>query len=155
MIGKITRSNYIYLNSETHADGLGRVRVSLPSEQFRINPGEMQRLTIQSFEMPLFFRTINSTNKWFFWFSPLGNFYSSIEIPEGTYDDFASLSGAISGALAEAFDVPDCGYDAVKRIFEIEPGEMMADGVTPVDPDGYFVSFYASAFAPPAGISAE
>lgn len=50
-LGKITRSNYIYLNSETHSDGLGRIRVSVPSEQFRINPGEMQRLTVQSFEM--------------------------------------------------------------------------------------------------------
>ena len=154
-VGKTVRSNYIYLNSETHSDGLGRVRVSLPSEQFRINPGEMQRLTIQSFEMPLYFHTINKTNKWFFWFSPLGNFYSSIEIPEGTYDSFESLSGAIAAALGEVFDVPDCSYDAVKRMFEIEPGDSMSDGITAVDPDGYFVSFYASAFAPPAGISAE
>jgi len=155
-LGKTTRTNYIYLNSETNADGLGRIRVSVPSEQFRIHPGEMQRLTIQSFEMPLYFNTINPSNKWFFWYSPLADAYSPIQIPEGTYEDYVTLAAAIAAGLnANTFDFADVQYDGVLRRFTIEPGTLMADQVTPIDPDGYFVSFYASAFPTPPGITQQ
>ena len=154
-LGKTTRSNYIYINSETHSDGLGRVNVSLASEQFRISPGELQRLTLQTFEMPLYFHTINRSNKWFFWYSPLANAITPIEIPEGTYATFDTLGGAISAGLADVFDQPDVTYDAVQRSFTIEPGAFMADQATPIDPDGYFISYYASAFPIPNGITQE
>jgi len=155
MIGKTTRSNYIYLNSETHADGLGRIRVSVPSEQFKVNPGEMQRLTIQSFEMPLYFHTINRTNRWFFWWSPLADNYTSIAIPEGTYSDHATLAAAISAGLQVVFHIPDVQYDAVLRRFTLQPGASMADQNTPTDPDGFFVTFYASNFPAPPGLTPE
>ena len=155
-LGKITRSNYIYLNSETHSDGLGRIRVSVPSEQFRINPGEIQRLTVQSFEMPLYFNKVNPSNKWFFWYSPLADSYSPIEIPEGSYADHQTLAAAVAAGLNDdVFDFADVRYDAVLRRFTIEPGVLMADQATPVDIDGFFISFYASAFPAPAGITAE
>ena len=154
-LGKTTRSNYIYINSETHSDGLGRVNVSLASEQFRISPGELQRLTLQTFEMPLYFHTINRSNKWFFWYSPLANAITPIEIPEGTYATFDTLGGAISAGLADVFDTPDVTYDAVQRSFTLEPGALMADQATPIDPDGYFISYYASAFPIPNGITQE
>ena len=115
MIGKTTRSNYVYLNSETHTDGLGKIRVSVPSEQFKVNPGEMQRLTIQNFEMPLYFHTINPTNRWFSWFSPLTGFYTGIAIPQGTYSDHITLAAAIAAGLNDVFHIPDVQYDAVLR----------------------------------------
>ena len=156
MIGKTTRSNYIYLNSETHADGLGKIRVSVPTEQFKVNPGEMQRLTVQSFDMPIYFHTINPSNKWFFWYSPLADNYTGIAIPEGTYSDHPTLAAAIAAGLNDnVFDLADVQYDAVLRKFTIQPGPLMADQNTPTDPDGYFLSFYASAFPAPVGLTPQ
>ena len=98
---------------------------------------------------------VNGSNKWFFWYSPLGDTFTPIEIPEGTYSDFPTLAAGIAAGLNDIFHIADVQYDAVLRRFTFDPGALMADANTPTDPDGHFITFYASAFPAPTPLTKE
>ena len=138
---KVTKSHYVHLQIDGHT---GHRRISVPSESFKLAPGELQRLTLLSCELPHTFFRINSSNRFFFFYSPVQVRYYPIAIPEGSYPDFQTLAAVIIIALQDVFSIPDCTYDDVLCRFQLETGanHVAAVGGGAVDVQGYFVSFH-------------
>ena len=142
---KITRSHYLHLN--VSARSRDRVHVNIPTQQqFKLNPGELQRLTLISAELQNAIYTVNETNRHFFWHDPTFNIYLDFALLAGVYADFADVATMIQGVLRlEHFPNATCVYNALQRNFVLETGATLnpaihGAGAAP-SADGFFVCF--------------
>ena len=132
-----------------------RVHVNIPTQQqFKLNPGEFQRLTLISAELQNAIYTINETNSHFFWHDPNFNIYLDFALLAGVYTDFADVATMIQGVLRlEHFPNATCVYNALQRNFVLETGATLnpaihGAGAAP-SADGFFVCFHLHVPAAP------
>ena len=113
----IKKSRIIFLDTDTLTNASSsKAHVLFPANPFSVCCGDTVRLSLQQFVMPRRIYNINVTNKIFYFYNTVSDFYEEVEIQEGCYNTFDDLATGIENACV--VQNVTCVYDETTRRFE-------------------------------------